>query len=221
MKLYLSSHQCGNAIGELFSLLGTKNPRTIVITNAADFHDDDTLRSKSTRNELDRLKEHGIIAKELDLRNYFVDNKNLHKVLESADLVWVRGGNTFLLRRALALSGADQIIANLIRQDKITYGGHSAGVAVLGPTLDGIEIVDDQNCIPAPYSTCPVDETILMSGLDVIKYQVAPHYKSNFLDSAKVDSLISYYKRVKRSYIALKDGQVLIVDGKKERILGK
>lgn len=218
MRLYLSSHQCGDAVHELFRLLGTNHPRTVVITNASDFLDD-TMRAQSTMNELNRLKAIGIDAQELDLRNYFENNTGLEAIVKDAQLVWVRGGNTFLLRKALFLSGADEIIAQLLAQDAIVYGGHSAGVAVLAPSLEGIELIDDPNALPAEYSGYDVPTAVERSGLGILPYYVAPHYRSDFVDSQYVDGLVDYFKRKGRPFRTLRDGDVLVVDGETSKVV--
>lgn len=212
MRLYLSSHQCGNAVDELFRLLGTLNPRTLVITNASDFLDD-AMRQQSTSNELSRLRAIGIEAEELDLRDYFDKKDGLAEKLENAQLVWVRGGNTFLLRRALYLSGADKIITHVLAEDRLVYGGHSAGVAVLAPSLGGLELVDDSAILPDPYSKYEVPQSIALSGLGILPYYVAPHYQSDFIDSKYVDDLVGYFKREGRKFQTLRDGEVFIIDG--------
>lgn len=221
MRLYLSSHQCGNSFDQLFGLLGTRNPRTVVITNASDFHDSPLLRNQSTQNELTRLENHGITAHELDLRKYFADSRGLSHILHDADLIWVRGGNTFLLRKALYISGADKMITDLLDRDKVVYGGHSAGVAVLGPSLSGIELVDNQHVSPPSYNSYPLDDAISTSGLGIVPYQIAPHYRSSFIDSIHVDTLVEYYKHTQKNYITLRDGEALIVNNNKEYIVGK
>ena len=53
------------------------------------------------------------------------------------------------LRRALAASGADEMIADLVRADRIVYGGNSAGACVLAPSLRGLETVDEPGDDPA------------------------------------------------------------------------
>jgi len=43
----------------------------------------------------------------LDLRDYFTDHQRLADTLAGFQLVWLRGGNAFILRYALARSGAE------------------------------------------------------------------------------------------------------------------
>lgn len=217
MRLYLSSHQCGNAINELFRLVGTSHPKALVITNASDFLDE-AQRKQSTENELGRLREVGIEAEELDLRDYFNNKTSLATKLENTQLLWVRGGNTFLLRRALYLSGADVIITKLLTQDSIVYGGHSAGIAVLAPSLDGLEIVDDPEVLPSPYSTYDIPTKVARSGMSILPYYLAPHYQSDFIDSQYVDALVEYFKRKGYKFQALHDGEVLVIDGDASKV---
>ena len=53
--------------------------------------------------------------------------------LAAFDIVWVRGSNVFLLRRALADTDADTALINLLQRDAVVYGGYSARACVLIP----------------------------------------------------------------------------------------
>ena len=48
--------------------------------------------------------------------------------------------NAFVLRRAMQLSGFDDIIVDLLDADAIVYGGFSAGAVVAAPSLEGIHL---------------------------------------------------------------------------------
>src|SRR5690606_33351042 len=141
VRLYLSSFRNGNRPEGLISLLAGGR-RTGVIFNAAD------LKSASDRKadleeEFHRLQTIGLDPEAIDLKELFGREDGLEEHLRSFSLIWARGGNTFVLRRALHLSGADRILTALLEEDAIVYGGHSAGACVLAPSLQGLEIVDD------------------------------------------------------------------------------
>ena len=55
----------------------------------------------------------------------------------SSFLIWVNGGNVFLLRRAMQQSGLDNVIIERKSDDGFVYSGYSAGACVVGPTLRG------------------------------------------------------------------------------------
>ena len=212
MKMYLSSYKLGNHTDELLRLLGG-NTKVGVIMAAQDYKNADD-RAVRLQAELDDLKSLGLEPEELDLRQYFGTNRGLANRLESYDLVWVRGGNAFVLRKALAQSGADKILTDLINDERIVYGGYSAAVCVLAPDLHGIELVDVENMYVPGYRP----ETI-WQGLGLLPYSVAPHYKSDHYESDAIDDAVAYFKTHNIPFKTLCDGDVLVIDGAKEKIL--
>ena len=96
MRLYLSSFRLGNKPERLLQLIGSGR-RTALIGNAVDFLGA-TERAASMASEAERLKSIGLEPTEVDLRDYFGKPDMLKEKLASFDLVWVRGGNAFLLR---------------------------------------------------------------------------------------------------------------------------
>src|SRR5918996_197796 len=72
-------------------------------------------------------------------------------LLDDIDLLWVRGGNVFVLRRALARCGAEELLIELLAADAFVSAGYNAGAVVLTPSLHGIELVDDPADVPPGY----------------------------------------------------------------------
>lgn len=206
MKLYLSSYKLGTQAPELLVLLngGTK---VGVIMAAQDYKDVET-RTERFLEECAALKKIGLEPEEIDLRDYFVKHDGLAERLSKYDMLWVRGGNAFVLRKALAMSGADKIVVDLIQREQIVYGGYSAGVCVLTPDLHGIELVDVENIYVPGYQS----ETI-WEGLNLLPYAVAPHYKSDHYESAAIDDVVEYFIAHKTPYKTLSDGDALVIDG--------
>ncbi len=58
------------------------------------------------------------------------------------------GGNTFVLRQAMKLSGFDNIFAALKNRKGFLYGGYSAGFCILCNSLKYIKNVDNPNDFP-------------------------------------------------------------------------
>jgi dipeptidase E len=214
MRLYLSSFRNGNRPDELLKLLG-EGRRTAVIFNAADYKSD-ADRATGYIEEAERLKNIGLEPTEIDLRHYFAKPDGLKKTLSEYDLIWVRGGNVFVLRRAFKQSGADVVIKNLLEDDAIVYGGYSAGVDILQPHLHGIELVDPPNIVPEGY-----DAEVIWECLSLLPYCVAPHYKSDHPESADVDKVVAYYIENHVPFIALCDGEAIVVDGNTRKVVGQ
>src|ERR1700743_678436 len=131
MRLYLSSFRNGNKPEELLGLLGSDR-RTALIFNAQDWKTAEE-RATDLAAESERLQSIGLLPEEVDLRDYFGKSDELKQRLSNYGLVWVRGGNVFVLRRAFRQSGADIVIPDLLKNDAIVYGGYSAGVDIMQP----------------------------------------------------------------------------------------
>lgn len=213
MRLYLSSFRNGDKPEELLKLIGDDH-RTAMICNADDLKSESD-RAASCTAEAERLKSIGLEPSEIDLRHYFGKPNELKEMLSGYSLIWVRGGNVFVLRRAFKQSGADTIVKELLANDKVAYGGYSAGVDILQPHLHGIELVDPPDVVPEGY-----DAAIIWDCLGLLPYCVAPHYKSDHPESAAVDKLVAYYIEHHIPFLALRDGQAIVVDEKGQRITG-
>jgi dipeptidase E len=204
MKLYLSSYNLGDNPEQLIDLIGI-NKKIAVIANASDLKTIEE-REEKVKEEFDHLIEIGLLPEELDLRKYFGKQKDLEKKLNEFKTVWVKGGNTFVLRRAMAQSGFDKLIKEKVNDSDFVYAGYSAGSCVVTPTLKGLEIVDDPITVPAGYSP-----KIIWAGLGFVDYSIAPHYKSNHPESAMVDETVKYFVEHKMPHKTLRDGEVITV----------
>jgi dipeptidase E len=213
MRLYLSSFRNGNKPEELLKLLG-KGRRTALINNAQDFLPPSD-RSSRKDEEIDRLKSIGLDPIEIDLRLYFGKPQGLKEKLAGFDLIWVRGGNAFVLRRAFKQSGADKVVAELLAEDKVVYGGYSAGIDMLTPSLHGAELVDEPDTVPNGYNP-----DIIWDCLGLVSYAIAPHYKSNHPESAAIDKSVEYLIDNHIPFIALRDGEAIVINGDEHKVVG-
>jgi dipeptidase E len=180
MRLYLSSYGLGNQPEEMVPLIGGKK-RTAIIMNA---QDNALLEARAERlqREIENLTSLGLQPEELDLRNYFGKTEELKAAIADFGYFWVRGGNVFLLRRAYKQSGFDKLLIELLHNHKAAYGGFSAGICVLAPSLKGIELVDPKDDVSEGY-----EKAVAWEGLGVLGYAIAPHYKSDHPESADID----------------------------------
>ncbi|MBC7708388.1 Type 1 glutamine amidotransferase-like domain-containing protein [Polaromonas sp.] len=210
--MYLSSYRLGNKPDELLKLLGSKK-RTALIVNAIDSLEPQERKIRLLE-EVERLKSIGLEPVEIDLRNYFGKTDELKAELLQFDLIWVRGGNVFILRRAFKQSGADTFFAKMLQTEQVVYGGYSAGICILQPHLRGIELVDQPDVIPNGYQA-----EVLWDCLGLLPYCVAPHYKSDHPESADIDKTVDYFVDNHIPFIALKDGQAILIDGSKQVVL--
>jgi dipeptidase E len=212
MRLYLSSFRMGDHPERLVSLLG-RGRSAAVIANAIDDASAQE-REDGLRRELDALAAFDIDAEELDLRDYFERPDRLPDDLRRYGLVWLRGGNVFLLRYALAASGADRVLVALLEQDALVYGGYSAGPCVLGPTLRGFELVDDPDEVRRIYGVPPISD-----GLAVLDYVIVPHVDSpEHPETERCAALAERLRIDGVPYRTLRDGEAIVVDGSEELI---
>ena len=212
VRLYLSSFRIGTRPDELLKLLGGRM-RTALILNADDYKSAED-RVTSLQREMDELRNLGLEPREIDLRDYFGKPGALRQALSICHLVYVRGGNTFVLRRAFRQSGADEL-RELLARDAIVYGGYSAGVCVLAPSLRGLELVDDPNVVPDSYH-----EPVIWEGLAVLPYQILPHYFSDHPESEAMDTVLQRWLHEHVLFRALSDGEAIVVDGEKQMVVG-
>jgi dipeptidase E len=139
MQLYLSSFRIGNQATKLKAFASGK--RIGFIPNALDYVEAEA-RAKSNAKSIQEVRDLGIDVESLDLKEYFGARTELEAKIGSLGGVWIRGGNTFVLRQAMRLSGFDALITDLASADFL-YGGYSAGACVLASSLDGLQHVDD------------------------------------------------------------------------------
>lgn len=209
MKFYLSSYKIGNEEQKLIDITKNGNKKVAYINNALDFATDLERKNKSDEMDVSDLKRIGFTVDILDLKKYFRNTEGLQEKLNEYDVIWVRGGNTFVLAQAMRLSGFDKIIKKYYKDKKnILYGGYSAGVCILGPTLKGIHLVDDPD--QKPYGE-RYHQTF-WDGLHILEYAIAPHYKSEHPESEDIDKAIEYMVNNKIPFKALKDGEVIIIE---------
>jgi dipeptidase E len=213
MRLYLSSERLGERAGALLDMLS--GPRIAVIANGYDGAS--AMARNIYRTEvydpIAEFKALGLDPHEVDLRAHFGDAPSLRERLTSYDLVWVMGGNSFVLRRAMKQSGFDWIIRDMLGDDTIAYGGYAAGAVVAGPTLRGLELMDDPFELPEGY-----DEPPIWTGLGLTPFAIVPHYQSRHPEAAAAEKVVSYMRARRTRFRAVCDGEVIVEMGKLERL---
>lgn len=203
MKFYLSSFKIGDDPMKLKNILPA-NKKTVYISNALDRYGNSENIQKHRLEDEKQLMDIGLAVEPLDLRNYFGKKAELKRKLEEVGLIWVSGGNVYDLRIAMKLSGFDGVIKELMTKD-IVYGGYSAAVCVLSPTLKGYHIVDS-------VEGNPYRQEILWDGLGLIDWQFAPHFNSDHSESEDIHKEVAYYKEHNVKYRTLKDGSVIVIE---------
>ncbi|MDF6017192.1 Type 1 glutamine amidotransferase-like domain-containing protein [Streptomyces sp. JH34] len=211
MRMYLSSFRTGDHPDEMLALLTrtAATPDVAVIANAVDVLPDEERRAAVER-EFEALAGLGLRPSEVDLRTFFDQpSTQVATALSRFPLIWVRGGNVFVLRQALARSGADLALTELLRQDAFVYAGYSAGVCVLAPDLHGLEQCDDPKEVRTAYG----DEA-RWDGLGLLDHVVVPHIDSpGHPESEILGAVADRYHAEGTAHRPLRDGQALVIDG--------
>lgn len=205
MKFYLSSYELGNETDKLKTLV----PHGTIgyIPNARDFTGaDPEKRDKRNEKDMSSLRELGLDVELVDLRNYFDKHDELKEKLMGLGAIFISGGNVFVLRQAMRLSGLDEILKDLRRENDFLYAGYSAAGCVLAPSLKTYDIVDP---IDTPYSE---QKELIWEGLGFFDFSLMPHWNSDHPDSAAVEKEIAYCKENNIPYKAIRDGEVVIIE---------
>ncbi len=205
MKLYLSSYRIPTP-NDLIRLLGQipNETKVAIIPNAQDYYvgrarnikiNDVSLYLKSLRfNQIETV----------DLRNHN-DMNTLKNTLQSYELIWVMGGNTFCLSYEMQRSGFSQIIKEVL-ESGVVYGGESAGAIMAGNSLKGIEFAD-----PPEFA-----EEIVWETLNLTPHFIIPHADNQNFQEA-IQKTRDLHKS-NQTLIELKDNQSLVIDNSHNKI---
>lgn len=211
MRLYLSSQGLGNHADQLLQMVG-ENKKTLLIDNAKDYLPVGE-RAEHVQRKKQELEQVGLEVEELDLRDYFENDKGLAEKLKDVGLVFAYGGSAFILRRAMRYSGFDDLLTEGLMHDRFTYGGSSAGSIVMVPDLHGTELADSPDLVPAHY-----EREVVWKGLGLVDLYLVPHYLSDWFGD-KANAMNRYYEEKHLPHHALMDGQVYVVDGTAQELL--
>ncbi len=209
MKFYLSSYKLGNELDKLKQLIDQTTGKFGYVPNSLDYIGADPQRRiDSIQNDINDLKDLGADVEIVDLKDYFGKENVLRDKLSSLSGLYVRGGNTFVLRQAMKLSGLDNLIIEMQSSTQnFLYIAYSAGVCILSSTLKPYAITDDSNNFPYTEISDQIWE-----GLGILSFIFQPHYKSDHPESASTDKEIEYCIENKILFKAFHDGEVLIIE---------
>lgn len=204
MKLYLSSFKVGNKTEELKKWIAAHDNKIVIIANAKDQYTDKERVEKGTLNDIAQLEELGFNVSRLDLKDYFGKKEKLLEYLKQFKVAYVVGGNTFVLRQAMKISGFDEYLKAKTEDSNFLYAGYSAGICVLAPNMKGIALMDEPEADPYNYGS------IIYEGIGLIDYTPIPHYQSDHHETELADKAVEYCKENEIRYKTLKDGDVFI-----------
>lgn len=219
MRLFLSSYRFGAHVDRFVELAGGPGP-IAVIANAADAWPA-RARESAVVSDVAPLRRLGFAPTEVDLRDYVGAPGRLAVDLSGFRSVWVRGGNTFVLRAQLARSGGDAVLPPLIRSGRLMYAGYSAGACVMAPSLVGVDSADDPAEVPV---TCGVEP--LWDGLGFVDFAIVPHCAATgdgAVDTAnpgdEAARMVGSCRAAGVRYRMLTDDQAIVIDADATAVL--
>lgn len=204
MRFYLSSFKLGEQSDSLSSMYGNRLPVGYV-ANALDHVTDEKWLNDWIASDIAQLTEVGLSVRRFDLRDFFA-SKDISRAVSGLSGVWISGGNVFVLRQAMKLSGFDALLLAGRESSDFVYGGYSAACCVLSPSLKPYAIVDDPHIRPYPEGGQTIWE-----GLGILDFAFMPHFESRHSESELIDSAIEYCRSRDIPYRTFRDGDVLIV----------
>lgn len=203
----MSSYKLGYNTDDLKDFAQNVDNKMVLIPNALDVFPDGARKDATIQGLVNYLQEIGFVVDVVSLKDYFGKSQELNEDLKNYKAFFVAGGNCFVLRQAMQLSGFDKFVLNNKNNDNFLYSGYSAGMCVLAPNMKGLEIVDDINL--NPYNTKTIYE-----GLGLVDYVPVPHYRSNHHETSLVDVVVEYYTKNNIKHKALQDGEAIVKNTK-------
>ncbi|MEI6266992.1 MAG: Type 1 glutamine amidotransferase-like domain-containing protein [bacterium] len=150
--------------------------------------------------EIKIFEKHGLNVDVIDLEK----TDDLEDRLMLSGAIYVKGGNTFKLLKAMKETGFDKVITNIIAKDVI-YIGESAGSYVACPTIEMAHWKhQDANKIGLEDLTA----------LSLVPYLLTVHYKDEF--KTIINNEISKSKYEVR---ILRDNQLILIENDKQSII--
>lgn len=204
MKLFLTSSGITKGLQKDFIDLIGRNPqgmRVAFILTAVDPEKGEKLWIQAAR---DQLQDLGVDVFDVDLKEE--SPTSFRKKLESADIIFVNGGNTFYLLDWIRKTGFDKMLPELFRKGKV-YVGVSAGTYVSCPTIEH-----------AHWKNADRDVVGLkdLSGLNLIPFIIVAHYTDEYKEAVlKGAASTEYFIQ------CLHDGQAVKVEDGKYEVVGE
>lgn len=208
MKLYLSSYKLGNSVEELKKWLQiSENNKIVLIANAKDIYPDGERKANGIQNDAKDLENLGFEVTLLDLKKYFGQKEVLRTELQDIHAFYVSGGNTFVLRKAMLLSGFDELLLEYSSNPNYLYAGYSAGICCLCKDMSPLAIMDEPGVDPYDSKVPPI-----YNGIGFEEEIIIPHFESDHKETEAASRTVDFCKQKGIPYKTLRDGEVLIDD---------
>lgn len=139
------------------------------------------------------------------------DVSNMPRAIVTADAIFVGGGNTFRLLKALYDHNLIEPIRNSVAGGT-PYIGSSAGAIVAGPSLKTTKDM-------------PVVQPPSFDALGLVPFQISPHYldpdpSSKHMGETQEERILQFLEENEAPVVGLREGSMLRVDGATINIIG-
>lgn len=149
------------------------------------------------------LKKEDCDFEEVDIKGK--TESELRELLKDKNAVYVEGGNTFYLLKAVRESGFDKVVKEMIEKG-VFYIGSSAGSYIACPTIEMA------TWKPKQKDRFGVTD---FTAMNLVPFLIVAHYKSEYDEILKEKiSETQYQTKV------LKDGQAILVEGDDYKLVG-
>ncbi|HSL42603.1 MAG TPA: Type 1 glutamine amidotransferase-like domain-containing protein [Anaerolineales bacterium] len=146
------------------------------------------------------------LARIQEVNAELMTRKEIEDILRESALVYITGGNTFLLNHRLHISGVMPYLKKKI-QNGLPVVGVSAGMILCGPN---ILTSKDMNTVETPH----------FDGLHLVPFNFFAHYADDgYGQSVHDDWLTDYHFFHDNPVVMLSDGAYVKVDGKKTTLV--
>ena len=129
--------------------------------------------------------------------------------LESAEILFFGGGNTFHLMHWMKESGLIEILPELLKTR--IYAGISAGSCIAGPTIYN----SVQNLFGEEY------ELEIKEGLGLVDFQIIPHLNSPYFEKIRKENLETASKEIEESVYAIDDNSAIMVNEDEVKVISE
>ena len=172
------------------------------ITTAAKPEEDTSYLSK----DFEAMKEMGFNVQEVDIEDK--NEKELAEIFKLKDIIFVAGGNTFYLLKAMRKCNFKKVINNFLKQGKV-YIGASAGSIAAGKTIKTASWKSgDKNLVKLKN----------LKGLNLAPFDIFVHYQPEHVEIIKKKLP---WKWQRRKLKILTDQQAILVQGRQTVLIGE
>jgi len=171
------------------------------ITTAAKPEEDTSYLSK----DFEAMKEMGFNVQEVDIEDK--NEKELAEIFKLKDIIFVAGGNTFYLLKAMRKCNFKKVLKNFLKKGKV-YIGASAGSIVAGRTIKTAGWLGDENRVKLKN----------FKGLNLVPFDMFVHYQP---EHAEIIKKKLPWKWQRRKLKILTDQQAILVQGSQTVLIGE